>query len=40
MTPGDGDVPTDGIIPLGKTSYVKGGAEKWIASIAPSVPKK
>ena len=40
MNPGEGDVPTDGIIPLGKTSYVKGGAEKWIASIAPSVPKK
>jgi len=40
MNPGDGEVPTDGIIPLGKTSYVKGGAEKWIATIAPSIPKK
>jgi len=40
MNSGDGEVPTDGIVPLGKTSYVKGGPEKWIASIAPSLPKK
>jgi protein disulfide-isomerase len=40
MNPGNGEVPTDGIVPLGKTSYVKGGAEKWIASIAPSIPSK
>jgi len=40
MNSGDGEVPTDGIVPLGKTGYVKGGPEKWIASIAPSLPKK
>jgi len=40
MSPGEGDVPTDGIVPLGKTGYVKGGPEKWIASIAPSIPNK
>ncbi len=26
------------ITPLGKTSYVSGGAEKWIASINPALP--
>jgi len=40
MTPGEGDVPTDGIVPLGKTSYKAGGPKAWIASIAPSLPKK
>ena len=39
MSPGDGKVPTEGITPLGKTGYVKGGAEKWIASIASALPK-
>ena len=40
MNPGTGDVATEGIIPLGKTGYVKGGAKEWIASIAPSIPNK
>ena len=39
MSPGDGKVTTEGITPLGKTGYVKGGAEKWIASIASALPK-
>lgn len=39
MSPGEGKVPTEGITPLGKTSYVKGGPEKWIASIASALPK-
>lgn len=40
MNPGEGDMPTKGIVPLGKTGYVQGGVEKWIASIAPSLPKQ
>lgn len=27
------------LTPLGKTGYVKGGPDKWIASIAPALPK-
>lgn len=31
--------PKKDIIPYGKTGYVRGGANKWIASISPYLPK-
>lgn len=37
--PGKGDDPKQGIVPLGKTGFIKGGPQKWIASIAPYLPK-
>lgn len=37
--PGKGNDPKQGIVALGRTGYVKGGAQKWIESIAPFLPK-
>jgi len=37
--PGKGDDPKKGIVPLGRTGYVKGGPIKWIESISPYLPK-
>ncbi len=38
--PGESENPKKDIQPLGKTGYVRGGAKKWIASIAQYLPKK
>ena len=38
--PGDGQDPKQDMEALGKTGYVKGGPNKWIASIAQYLPKK
>lgn len=40
FNPGKGSNPIEGITPLGKTGYVKGGPKAWIASIAPALDKK
>jgi len=39
FNPGKGKDPKKDMVALGKTGYVKGGASKWIASIAPALSK-
>ncbi len=38
--PGKGDNPKKDMVEFGRTGYIKGGSTKWIASIAPSLPKR